>query len=152
MAKLPHFNAVKDHVMIRGYSLRVQGLANSVEIRDVISALRLDHCDPGGREITDIGNFQRRNPNITVRLDRQANTSGGAANLQVQVNATALSRVRLNQNEGTTIAQVIVPAGIYRSAVNCPEINVRAHLENVVRSALLQSVESFGFQYTIVEG
>jgi hypothetical protein len=151
MAKLPHFDAIRDGVTIRGYSARVQGLANPIEIRDVISALCFEHLDPGGREITDIGNFQRRNPEISVRLDRQANTSSGAANLQVQVNNAALRRIRLNQNEGTTIAQVLVPPGIYRSAFTCPESNVRAHLENVVRSALLQSSESYGFQYTIVE-
>jgi hypothetical protein len=151
MAKLPHFESVRDTVMIRGYSARVSNLANQVEIRDVVSALRFEHLDPMGREITDIGNFQRRNPNITVRLDRQSNTSAGAANLQVQVNNAALSRVRLNQNEGTTIAQVIVPASIYRSAVDCPEANVRTHLAHVVRAALLLSTQSFGFQFTIVE-
>lgn len=151
MAKLPQFKAIRDGVTIRGYSARVQGLANPIEIRDVVSALCFEHLDPGGREITDIGNFQRRNPEISVRLDRQANTSSGAANLQVQVNNAALRRIRLNQNEGTTIAQVLVPPGVYRSAFTCPESNVRAHLENVVRSALLQSSESFGFQYTIVE-
>jgi hypothetical protein len=152
MAKLPHFNSVQDNVMIRGFSQRVRALANQVEIRDVVSALCFDHLDPGGREITDIGNFQRRNPTITVRLDRQANTSAGAANLQVQVNNVALSRIRLNQNEGTTIAQVIVPAAIYRSAFTCREMNVRTHLENVVRSALLSSNNLLGFQYTITEG
>lgn len=149
MAKLPRFDAIRDGVTIRRYSARVQGLANPIEIRDVVSALRFEHLDPGGREITDIGNFQRQNPEISVRLDRQANASSGAANLQVQVNNAALSRSRLNQNEGTTIAQVLVPPGIYRSAFTCPEPNVRDHLENVVRSALLQSSESFGFQYTI---
>lgn len=151
MAKLPQFNSARDTVMIRGYSPRVRAAANDIEIRDVVSALRFDQLDPGGREITDIGNFQRRNPNITVRLDRQANTSGGAANLQIQVNDAALTRLRLNQSEGTTIAQVIVPAAVYASAFNCPQTNVRAHLESVVRSALLQSVGSSGFQYTIAE-
>ena len=151
MAKLPHFKSVQDNVTIRGFSQRVKGLANQVEVRDVISALSFDHLDPAGGEITDIGNFQRRNPNITVRLDRQANTSDRAANLQVQVNNVALSRIRLNQNEGTTIAQVIVPAAIYRSTFACHEMNVRTHLENVVRSAPLSSYTSPGFQYTIVE-
>jgi hypothetical protein len=151
MAKLPHFDSARDTVMIRGYSARVSRLAKPIEIRDVVSALRFDHLDPRGREITDIGNFQRRNPDITVRLDRQANTTGGAANLQIQVNDAALTRVRLNQHEGTTIAQVIVPAAIYRSAADCAEANVRTHLENVVRSALLLSHQSFGFQFTIVE-
>ncbi len=152
MAKLPHFTWAQDHVVIRGFSQRVKGLANQVEVRDVVSALRFDHLDPAGREITDIGNFQRKNPSITVRLDRQANTSAGDANLQVQVNNAALSRVRLNQTEGTTIAQVIVPAAIYRSAFACHEMNVRSHLESVVRSALLASYNAPGFQYTIVEG
>jgi hypothetical protein len=152
MAKLPHFKSVQDNVMIRGFSLRVRGLANRFEIRDVVSALSFDHLDPAGREITDIGNFQRKNPNITVRLDRQPNTSAGAANLQVQVNNVALSRIRSNQNEGTTIAQVIVPAAIYRSAFACHEMNIRIHLENVVRSALLSSYNSPPFQYTIGEG
>jgi len=151
MATLPHFDSLKDSVMIRGYSIRVRGLANDVEIRDVVSALCIDQLDPGGREITDIGNFHHRNPSITVRLDRQANTSGGAANLQLQVNSAALSPIRLNQSDGTTIAQVIVPALVYRSAFACPQTSVRAHLENVVRSALLSSLQSMGFQYTIVE-
>jgi hypothetical protein len=152
MAQLPHFNSVQDPVLIRGFSARVKGLANPIEVRDVVSGLCLDHLDPGGREITDIGNCQRRNPAITVRLDRQANTSAGAANLQIQVNNVALTRIRLNQNEGTTIAQVIVPAAIYRSAFACHELNVRTHLENVVRSALLSSYGSPGFQYSIEEG
>jgi hypothetical protein len=137
--------------MIRGISQRVKSLANQIVVRDVLSALRFDQLDPAGREITDIGNFQRRNPNIAVRLDRQANTSDGAANLQVQVNAVALARIRLNQNEGTTIAQVLVPAAVYRAVFACPETSVRTHLENVVRSALLSSYQSPGFQYTIVE-
>src|SRR4051794_30608842 len=102
VAKLPHFNSMQDNVRIRGFSPRVRGLANQVEVRDVVSALCFDHLDPAGREITEIGNFQRRKPNITVRLDRQANTSAGAANLQVQVNNVALSRIHLTQNEGTT--------------------------------------------------
>src|SRR5262249_7117785 len=133
------------------FSHRVKALANPIEIRDVVSALSFADIDPGGREITDIGNFQWRNPNITVRLDRQANTSTGAANLQIQVNKVALARIRWNQNEGTTIAQVIVPAAIYRAAFTCHFIPVRTHLENVVRSALLSSNNSPGFQYTIVE-
>ena len=151
MAKLPHFNAVQDTVLIRGFSQRVKALANPVEVRDVVSALSFDQLDPGGREITDIGNFQRRNPGISVRLDRQANTSAGAANLQIQVNNAALKRIRLTQNEGTTIAQVLVPAAIYRAAFACLEANVRTHLENVVRSALLASYGSPGFQYTITQ-
>ena len=151
MAPLPHFNSVRDTVTIRGFSSRVKGLANQADVRDVVSALQFNHLDPAGRENTDIGNFQRRNPQITVRLDRQANTSAGAANLQVQVNKVALDRVRVNQNEGTTIAQVIVPAAIHGSALACPEMNVRTHLENVVRSALLESYNSLGCQYSIVE-
>lgn len=151
MAKLPHFNSLRDNVMIRGFSQRVRNLANHVDVRDVVSALCFNHLDPAGREITDIGNFQRTRPTITVRLDRQANTTAGAANLQVQLNNVALSRIRLNQSEGTTIAQVIVPAAIYRTTFACHEFNVRAHLENVVRSAILSSYTSPGFQYTIVE-
>lgn len=150
MAQLPHFDSVQDLVRIRGFSPRVRQLAHPVEIRDVVSALRLEHFDPGGREITDIGNFRKR-PDFTVRLDRQANTSDGAANLQIQVNHAALSRIRLNSTEGTTIAQVLVPAGVFRAAVHCHEPNVRTHLENIVRSALLKSADSLGFQYTVVE-
>jgi hypothetical protein len=152
MAKLPHFTSVRDAVQIRGFSQRVRALANQMEVRDVVSALCFDHLDPAGREITDIGNFQRRNPNITVRLDRQANTSAGAANLQIQVNKSALSRIRLNQNEGTTIAQVLVPPAVYQAAFTFREQNVPVHLENVARSALLSSYASMGFQYTVVEG
>src|SRR4051812_5883303 len=108
MPKLPHFDSARDNVMIRGFSLRVRGLPPEPEVRDVVSALGFDHLDPGGREITDIGNFQRRTPQISVRLDRQANTTAGAANLQVQVNKVALDRIKLRDNEGTTIAQVII--------------------------------------------
>jgi hypothetical protein len=81
MAKHPHFDSVRDNVTIRSFSQQVKGRANQVEVRDVVSALGFSHLDPQGREITDIGNFQRKNPNFTVRLDRQANTSAGAANL-----------------------------------------------------------------------
>jgi hypothetical protein len=151
MAKLPHFDSARDNVLIRGFSARVRALANQMHVRDVVSALTFHHLDPGGAEITDIGNFQRRNPAISVRLDRQANTTAGAANLQIQVNNAALARIRLNQNEGTTIAQVLVPGAIYRSAFNCHEQNVRAHLENVVRGALLASYGSMGAQYVIEE-
>jgi hypothetical protein len=142
---------VQDKLQIRRFSQRVRSLANPVDVSAVISALCFGHLDPTGREITDIGNYQRRNPNITVRLDRQANTSAGDANLQIQVNNAALNRIRLNENEGTTIAQVIVPAAIYRSAFNCHEPNVRTHLEKVVRSTLRASYDSLGFQHTIVE-
>jgi hypothetical protein len=69
----------------------------------------------------------------------------------VQVNNAAVRRIRLNQGEGTTIAQVLVPATVYRTAFSCHEANVRTHLENVTRSALLQSSSSFGSQYRIVE-
>jgi hypothetical protein len=151
MAALPHFRAVRDHVTIRGFSGRIRAVAQLTEVRVVVSTLRFDHLDPGGREITDIGNHQRRNPNITVRLDRQANTSDRAVNLQVQVNDVALNRIRLSQHEGTTIAQVLVPAAIYRTAFVCHERNVRTHLETVVRSALLSSFDSLGGQYTIKE-
>ncbi len=152
MSALPHFRSARDHVTIRGYSPQVSALSSLIDVRGVVSSLCFDHLDPSGREITDIGNHQRRNPSTTVRLDRQANTTAGAANLQVQVNEVALSRIRLNQNEGTTIAQVIVPASIYRAAFACHERNVRVHLENVVRSALLSSYESRGAQFTIEEG
>lgn len=151
MAKLPHFSWDKDAVKIRGFSPRVRGLAHPVEVRDVVSALRFEHLDPAGREITDIGNFQRRNAAFTVRLDRQANTSTGAANLQIQVNNAALARTRLNQNEGTTIAQVLVPPAVFQAAFTCHEHNVRTHLENVARSALLASFDSLGFQHSIVQ-
>lgn len=151
MAKLPQFRSVQDRVMIRGFSQRVRGLADMTDVRSVVSALGFAQLDPAGREITDIGNFQRRNANITVRLDRQANTSAGAANLQVQVNDVALSRIRLNQSEGTTIAQVLVPAAVYRTAFTCHEMNVRTHLENIVRSALLSSYNSPGFQFVVEE-
>jgi len=151
VAKLPHYSSVQDGVMIRGFSQRIRGLASLMDVRQVVSGLRLDHFDPGGREITDIGNCQRDYPSISVRLDRQPNTTNGAANLQIQVNNAALSRVRRTPNEGTTIAQVLVPASVHRSAVTCPELNVRTHLENVVRSALLTSYESMGHQYVITE-
>jgi hypothetical protein len=152
MAKLPHFRWVRDPVAIRGFSARIRALANPVEVRDVVSALCFDHLDPAGREITDIGNFQRRNAAFTVRLDRQANTSAGAANLQIQVNNAALARIRRNQNEGTTIAQVLVPPVVFRAASSCHEQNVRTHLVNVARSALLASYDSLGFQHSVVEG
>lgn len=153
MPKLPHFSPVRDNARIRGFSQRVRNLANEIDIRSVVSALTFGHLDPVGREITDIGHFQTggRSRVISVRLDRQANTTDGSANLQVQVNNSALARIHLNSAEGTTIAQVIVPANVYRSAFSCHETNVRTHLENVVRSALLQSGNSFGFQYSIVE-
>lgn len=151
MAKLAQFKAVLDNVRIRGFSQKVRSLANPTEIRDVVSALRFDHLDPKGREMTDIGNYQRRNPGISVRLDRQANTSDGAANLQIQVNNAALGNARVNQSEGTTIAQVLVPLASFQAAVDCPEKNVRVHLENTVRSALLSSYNSMGYQYLIKE-
>jgi hypothetical protein len=151
MAKLPHFSLENDNVRIRGFSQRVRNVANDVDIRSVVSALSFGHLDPAGREITDIGNLQRKWPSISVRLDRQANTTDGSANLQVQVNDSALRRIQLNRIEGTTIAQVIVPAAVYRTAFSCHESNIRLHLENIVRSALLQSSNSFGFQYRIVE-
>ena len=49
MAKLPHFKSVQDNVTIRGFSQRVKGLANQIEVRAVISALCFDHLDPAGR-------------------------------------------------------------------------------------------------------
>ena len=58
MAELPHFKSVKDSVKIRGYSARVRGLANQVEIRDVVSALRLNQLDPAGR--AGVGRSQAR--------------------------------------------------------------------------------------------
>jgi len=68
------------------------------------------------------------------------------------VNNAALANIHLNNDERTTIAQVIVPASIHREAIESPEpMNSRAHLENVVRSALLLSFESMGFQYSIKE-
>jgi hypothetical protein len=152
MAKLPHFGSVQDQVRIRGFSPQVWALANQVDVRDVVSALRFDHLDPAGREITDIGKREDKNPKITVRLDRQANTSTGAANLQIQVNDVPLDKIHVKKGDGTSIAQVIVPAAIHRAAIDCPDpSNARAHLENVVRSALLSSYNSMGSQYTIVE-
>lgn len=151
MPKLPHFSPVPDNVRIRGFSTRVRALANLVEIRDVVSALVFHQLDPQGREITDIGNKQRKNPLITVRLDRQANTSSGATNLQIQVNDAALHRIRLHRNEGTTIAQVLVPSAIYQAALQWHDPSVRTHLENIVRSSLLLSHASLGGQYTIVD-
>lgn len=151
MAKLPQFSAVRDTVMIRGYSSNVRKLASEPDIRLVVSALDFARLEPAAREMTDIGNFQRGNPKISVRLDRQANTSAGAANFQIQVNNVVLSKIKLGHTEGTTIAQVLVPVNIYRSAYNCPEHNVRDHLASVVRSALLQSLQSMGSQFTIAE-
>ena len=152
MAKLPHFSSEKGSSKIRGFSQRVRNLAKETDIRSVVSALSFGHIDPLGREITDIGNFQRRRPDVSVRLDRQANATDGSANLQVQVNASAMTRIRLKEAEGTTVAQVLVPRRIYRAAFSSHERNVRTHLENVVRSALLQSSKSHGFPYRIVEG
>ncbi len=150
MPALPHFSPKRDAVVIRGFSpTKVLPRANAADVRAVVSALAFEHLDPGGREVTDIGNFQRRNRAITVRLDRQANTSDGAANLQVQVNDVALAGVRLAANEGTTIAQVLVPAAVYRAAFTCPQQNVRAHLVSVARSALLASYGSNGYQYSV---
>jgi hypothetical protein len=40
---------------------------------------------------------------------------------------------------------------VYRAAFAYPETSVRAHLENVVRSALLSSYNSLGFQYSVKE-
>jgi hypothetical protein len=151
MARLPHFNAVRDQVNIRGFSPRVRMLANEMDIRRVVSRLDFLHLDPAGRETTDIGNWQRRQADISVRLDRQANTSAGAANLQVQVNKAALQGARLGGDEGTTIAQVLIPAQVYQTAFSCPQPNVRTHLLSVVRSALIQSVNSKGAQFLIVE-
>jgi hypothetical protein len=145
MAKVPNFDSRQDPVVIRGYSARVKALANQAEVRfQVISAVRLNDFDPGGRE-------HRIGDATTVRLDRQANTSDGSANLQLQVNDAALARIRLNQHEGTTIAQVLVPAAVFRTAFACPDVGVRTHLENVVRAALLKSYESMGFQFTVVQ-
>jgi hypothetical protein len=135
--------------MIRGYSPRVRNLADAIELRDVVSALRFEHLDPAGREMTDIGNFQRRKHDISIRLDRQPNPTSGGANLQIQVNNAALARISLNPSEGTTIAQVLVPASVYQAAFACHEHNVRTHLENVVRGALLASAESAGVQFVI---
>ena len=150
MPPLPRFKSVRDHVTITGFSRRVYDRAEPLDIREVVSGLRFGHLDPAGREITDIGRCQHRNPDITVRLDRQANTSEGAANLQIQVNDVALVGLDLRNDEGTTIAQVLVPADIYATAFACPETeNARTHLLNVVRSALLQSIDSFGSQYSI---
>jgi hypothetical protein len=130
----------------------VRDRGNEIDIRAVVSALDFLNLDPAGREQTDIGNFQRRQANISVRLDRQANTSDGAANLQVQVNNAALAGTKLTKLEGTTIAQVLVPASVYRAAFLCREQNVRAHLVTVVRSALLQSSQSPGCQFRVEEG
>lgn len=152
MARLPQFTAEKDRVRIRGFSQRVRALASEVDIRHVVSALEFAHLDPMGREFTDIGNWQQAFDDITVRLDRQANTTGGAANLQIQVNNAALTGVRLTKLEGTTIAQVLVPAEVFRAARDYREQSVRAHLVNVVRSALLQSSNAAGWQFTVAGG
>jgi hypothetical protein len=143
-----------DRVMIRGFSARIRNLATKHDIDQVVSALCFKHLDPALKELTDIGNFQDKPKTaaITVRLDRQANTTDGAVNLQVQVNNAALAAVRRNQAEGTTIAQVLVPSEVVRAASTCHELGVRIHLENVVRSALLLSANSNGFQYRVERG
>ena len=149
---LPNFSSKKDDVRIRGYSTRVRNLASNIDIRHVVRSLTFEHMNPHNKgQYTDIGNWQRSHPDISVRLDRQTNTTAGAANLQVQVNNAVLNRINLNQNEGTTIAQVLVPVEVFETASDYHEKSVRTHFENVVRSALIQSSKSSGFQYTIVE-
>lgn len=152
MPKLPTFKLVRDNVMIRGFSQKVRALAEPLDVRAVVAGLTFDYLDPAGREFTDIGNVKRHQPNITVRLDRQANPTAGGANLQVQVNDVALSRIRLNPAEGTTIAQVLVPASAHRAVVACRERSVQKHLASVVRSALLSSYDAMGWQCSIAEG
>ena len=93
MGKLPLFSPARNVVPIRAYSRRVRQLVRRRDIRTVVAALTLDHFDPHGSEITDIGNLQRKEPDISVRLDRQGNTTEGAANLQIQVNRSALAGV-----------------------------------------------------------
>jgi len=150
MPRLPRFGSREDTLMIRGFSADVRALADRVEVRHAVSGLRFAHLDPDGREITDIGNLQRADAEITVRLDRQSNPSAGGANLQLQVNAGALRRLRGGAGRGTTVAQVIVPASIYRVAFTCPESNVQRQLERETRGALLRSFASEGYGYSIV--
>jgi hypothetical protein len=143
MPELPRFTSKRESDKIRGFSTAVKARANLIDVRKVVSSLQFEHLDP----------INVKSPNIdraaTVRLDRQPNPTAGGANLQVQVNQEALAGVRLN-DAGTTVAQVIVPPDIYRTAIACHEKNVRVHLLNVVRSALITSFDSSGFSYRIV--
>lgn len=150
MPPLPQFRARKDMTTIRRFSKRVRNLAKDLDLRRAAGHLRFENLDPEERRTYTIYG-EDDCPGITVRLDREANTSDGAANLQIQVNDSALARIHRNEHEGTTIAQVLVPGAVYRAAFACPERrNACAHLENIVRSALLQSADSGGFPFTIV--
>lgn len=151
MAKHPGFAAKQDSVRIRGYSENIARLANENDVKQVVSSLSVGHLDPRGREITNIGNYGPPKHSLTVRLDRQSNTSEGSANLQIQVNNSALKGSPASRDAGTTISQVIVPAAVYQVAVTCHEHSVQTHLANIVRSALIASYKSKGYQYTITE-
>ena len=108
----------------------------SSHIKDVVGGIKFGHLD---------GKNKPKNPlkkNDLVRVDRETNTTAGDANIQVQVN---------DVDAPSTIGQTLVPQKIYDRANNHPnKVNASAHLENVVRSAMLKS-EGDGNTYTIVE-
>lgn len=141
MPTLPRFVARSASGKIRGYDPRVAKLASGVEVRDVVSRLTFGHLDPMGRPTT-IHSL------TTVRLDRQPNVGTGdavCANFQLQVNAAAGVR-----GAGTTIGQVLVPAGVYLVAHLHPQRNnLLRQLERVVRGALNKSATSSGTWYSI---
>lgn len=142
MAKLPVFSSLSTSSKIRGFSAQVYRRASTMDIRLVVARLTIGDLDPNGRE-RNIGSEQ------TVRLDRQANISGGGANLQIQVNNAALEGIAIHREQRTTIAQVIVPATIFEAAWNCPEHNIRRHLERTVRAALVSGCDGMGLTWTI---
>lgn len=151
MAQRPQFAAERVGTPIRAFSAIVRGLTNTNDVRKVVGALTIGHLDSMGREITNIGNFSMTA--LSARLDRQGNASDGAANLQVQVNNSALEKLGSKRSQyGTTVAQVTVPRQVYDVAMKMPATSgVRAQLENVVRAALLSSYASLGFPFRIVQ-
>ena len=105
-------------------------------VKDVVAGIKFGHLD---------GKNKPKNPlkkNALLRADRETNTTAGDANIQVQVN---------DVDAPSTIAQTLVPQKIYDRANNHPnKANASKHLENVVRSATINS-EGDGHTYTIVE-
>ncbi len=142
------FSPVQDIVKISRFTAKVHKKATPHDMDFVISAACLKHLDPGIiRGLGNIGNFDKER--FTVRLDRQANSTKGAANLQIQVNDSALAQVHLNhQIEGTTIAQVLVPFEVYRAAVP-GDISLGNQLQGAVRKALRDSFNSNGYQFVV---
>ena len=139
MPPIPQFRARRT-TRIRGYQADARRAASNNDIRQVVGHLRYGHLDPNGREL-------RIASHGTVRLDRQANTTDGAANLQVQLNDTPGGR---RNTGGTTIGQVLIPPDVYDLAHSHPiDSGVREQLTSVTRSALIQSCDSGGYTYVI---